>query len=779
MTEKRYTPLLVATIIAIPALAAANVYVQMNVPIEPPFFPRTVHPASPPEITVHDKKIAIETGDSPFRQLKTSNPEEFRKHVENGRRVYYQNCVFCHGDNMGGNGMFVHGLDPIPTNFADGDTIANLRETFLFWRAAKGGPGLPEEGGPWDSAMPAWEKILKEDEIWDAVLFLYEFTGERPSRQGDPPMISRRCTSFAFRPSPSGLRRTGRATGGKSLACAAVLFVSVCAWTMQTARSVRAQAPEVGTEAQRESGKNLYGKYCSQCHGDKGDGVGYATPHLYPSPATSRLASSRSGRLPTERSRRIRTCVNIIRRGMPYTSMPAWPDLSDQEVSDLAYFITTFSPDFANAENVPKPMEFPSAPAATKRDHRARKKTLRGERLPEVPRQPRTRRRTFGVDARGRLRQSDTRGGPFPTMDLPGRVVARGHLQDDDDGPERHADAVVRRRLAARAAMGDHGLHRLSVQRRRARLYQPRRRQVTVPDPIDLSKGAASFASAPCARFPIIGQIMEPGRQFHPPATSVMVQAIYDAESIAVLVRWNDMRADRTGKNEPSLPVSLADEEEPAKGGASSTGSVFGDQEVAQPPAAADPFAEPAAPVAPPSEFSDAVAIQIPTRSRRAPASPTSSSATLRTPSISGSSILARTDPLQFTGRGSADLAPNDTGDLTGVAGYDQGEWSVIFKRPLRASSGAALTTGGFLPIAFSVWDGFSRERGNRRGLTAWYSIYVEPEVVPSPLGPMARTALLILVLELIVIGWVRWSHGSRARGELGGEPSHPAATSV
>jgi mono/diheme cytochrome c family protein len=180
MTERRYLPLLVATVIAIPALAAANVYVQMNVPIEPPFFPRTVHPASPPEITVHDKKISIDAGDNPYRELEKSNPEEFRKHVENGRRVYYQNCHFCHGDNLSGNGMFVHGLDPIPTNFADGDTIANLRETFLFWRASKGGPGLPEEGGPWNSAMPAWEKILKEDEIWDAVLFLYEFTGERP-----------------------------------------------------------------------------------------------------------------------------------------------------------------------------------------------------------------------------------------------------------------------------------------------------------------------------------------------------------------------------------------------------------------------------------------------------------------------------------------------------------------------------------------------------------------------------------------------------------------------
>lgn len=180
MTEKRYATLLAATVVAIPALAAANVYVRMNVPLEPPFFPRTVHPASPPEITVHDKKIAIDAGDNPYRSLETSDPEAFRAHVENGRRVYASNCVFCHGDDLGGNGMFVHGLDPIPTNFTDAGTIPNLRETFLFWRIAKGGPGLPDEAAPWNSAMPAWEQFLSEEEMWDVVLFLYDFTNLRP-----------------------------------------------------------------------------------------------------------------------------------------------------------------------------------------------------------------------------------------------------------------------------------------------------------------------------------------------------------------------------------------------------------------------------------------------------------------------------------------------------------------------------------------------------------------------------------------------------------------------
>ena len=80
------------------------------------------------------------------------------------------------------------------------------------------------------------------------------------------------------------------------------------------------------------------------------------------------------------------------------------------------------------------------------------------------------------------------------------------------------------------------------------------------------------------------------------------------------------------------------------------------------------------------------------------------------------------------------------------------------------------------MPIAFSVWDGLSRERGNRRGLSLWYSLYVEPEDVPSAVGPMIETALFVLVIELAVIGWVRWRYTPRGR-ERSGASTHPAAT--
>ena len=303
MTEKRYTALLGAMAIAIPALAAANVYVQMNVPIEPPFFPRTIHPASPSEITVHDNRIAIDAGDNPFRDLETSNPEEFRKHVENGRQVYYRNCVFCHGDNLGGNGMFAHGLNPIPTNFADGQTLPNLSETFLFWRISKGGPGLPEEGAPWDTAMPAWEKFLKEEEMWDVILFLYDFTGERPaarprggrrtmtarlSRAGVSLSCSPRCAPgrwdrCARRVPTSGPRRSGSRAGPS------------------TSRTVRSAT------ARRVTARAMPRRICT------------------PGPGTSRPPSSKFGRLLTERSRPIRISSTSSGAACPTPRCPPGP----------------------------------------------------------------------------------------------------------------------------------------------------------------------------------------------------------------------------------------------------------------------------------------------------------------------------------------------------------------------------------------------------------------------------------------------------------------------
>lgn len=556
---------------------------------------------------------------------------------------------------------------------------------------------------------------------------------------------------------------------------ALVPLICACAASVGSQQVV---AQDTGSPAQREAGKVLYTKYCAQCHGDKGDGEGHATPHLSPKPRnfTSgkfKVRTTPNGALPTHQD-----LVTIIRRGMPYTSMPAWPALSNQDVDNLAYYLTTFAPAFADAGSEPKPIELPSAPSVSDDSVAAGKKLYED---------------TGCVRCHGTVGRGD--GPSAPT------------LKDDFEQPIRAADLTqpwtfrgggTREDIFRTMSTGFNGTpmpafaDSLSVEQRWAitdyilslpdgdgpgytNLVIARH----VGEKIDLAKGAASFATAPVARLPIVGQIMEPGRQFHPATTSVLVQAIHDSESIAILVRWHDMSAQKTGSNAPSMAVPIEEEEESTSPAASSD-NPFGDQEVAEPAAEPqDPFAEAEAPAEAASEFSDAVAIQVP---KAVPAD-------ARKPYFlfgdSQNAVdlwffdLATSEPARFTGKGSTDIAPADIGGLTAVASYDQGEWSVIFKRPLRDESAASFSTEQFMPLALSVWDGFSRERGNKRGLTLWYSLYVEPDVVPSAVGPMIRTALVVLALELIVIGWVRSQHRARSRGELGPQPSAPSATSA
>src|SRR3989442_9396580 len=106
----------------------------------------------------------------------------FKKHVAAGAEIYIRNCVYCHGDNLDGKGHFAYGFNPPPANFQDPGTIAMLQEAYLFWRIAKGGPGLPKESTPWNSVMPAWEDRLTEEQIWEAIIYLYDATGQHPRR---------------------------------------------------------------------------------------------------------------------------------------------------------------------------------------------------------------------------------------------------------------------------------------------------------------------------------------------------------------------------------------------------------------------------------------------------------------------------------------------------------------------------------------------------------------------------------------------------------------------
>lgn len=510
-----------------------------------------------------------------------------------------------------------------------------------------------------------------------------------------------------------------------------------------------AGTPDLGTDAQRKSGEKLYTKYCSQCHGEKGDGNGYAAVHLIPRPRNFttgkyKIRTTGSGSLPTTQD-----IKNVIRRGMPYSSMPPWPQFTDDEVTDLAYFVKTFSADFQNPEYNVAPVELPKAPKYTKESAEAGRKVYE---------------ETGCIKCHGDLGRADgpsartlvdDLGVPIRPADFSQRWTFRGGPTREDifrtmtTGINGTPMPAFGEALTAdkRWAITDYiyslgggdepGYTNLVLARH-------------VDDPIDLAKGAAAFEGAKVARLAVVGQIMEPTREFHPPVVSVLVQAIYDQSDIAFLVRWNDMSAETTGSNGPAVPVPIEEEDAAPVAPAAAAGAV-------------DEWGEPiqgggAAAAKPAEQFSDAIALQFPLQIPTGARKPYF----LFGDGTNGVDLwfadLARQGADQYVAKGSGAITPADASDVTSAAHYDKGEWSVVFKRSLASSSGIPFNQGQFVPLAVSVWDGGSHERGSKRGLTLWSSLYVEPQVVVSPKGPALRMGAIVLALELGLIVWVRRS---------------------
>ncbi len=163
-------------LIALPLATGNWARNRFSTSIEPPPELRVVHPASPEQIVFREEPVRITGLENPLRE----DEEHWDENLAEGAQIYFSNCVFCHGPRLDGKGPLADGLNPPPADFTDIGTIAQLQESYLFWRISKGGPGLPRQAHSWNSAMPEWEKYLEVDQIWKVILFLYEGAGVSP-----------------------------------------------------------------------------------------------------------------------------------------------------------------------------------------------------------------------------------------------------------------------------------------------------------------------------------------------------------------------------------------------------------------------------------------------------------------------------------------------------------------------------------------------------------------------------------------------------------------------
>lgn len=540
-----------------------------------------------------------------------------------------------------------------------------------------------------------------------------------------------------------------------------------------------AAAPDLGTEQQREQGKQLYDKYCAQCHGVDGDGEGHATRRVKPRPRdfTSgkyKFRTTPSGMLPTDAD-----LAKVIKDGLPYTSMPGWPQLSDAEIQNVIYYLKSFSDAFQNESMLADPITI-GEPLPSSEESITRGREVyelmgcaachgdqgrgNGASSPTLKDDWGNHLRPVDMTQRWTFRGGPTRKDIFRTFSTGVNGTPMPSYYDSLEEKDRwHLVNYI----YSLGESDDPNYDTLLVAQ-------------SLDEELDISDPEALFAGASKARFPLLGQIVEPGRNFYPSHSSVEVRAVYNRQEIAFLVQWHDMRAETGGSNSPTVQVPPWDEDQGAAAPAEeeeAAGDDFWGVEVAAEDEGEEDFwgleEDDAAAAAPDTEFSDAVALQLPS------VLPTGNRKPYFIFGDSQSSVdlwfldLARPVLVQqFTGRGSQSLESSETDEFEASATYDNGLWSVVFKRDLKGRGGVSFREGQFTPIAFSLWDGFNRERGNKRALSGWFYVYNEPLERVSPVVPMSKAAGIALLLELILIVVIRRRY---ARGAAGAGPD-PAA---
>jgi DMSO reductase family type II enzyme heme b subunit len=531
LTDPGYRAVRLTLGILIPVLVGFYAYSQASAPAEAPLELRAVHPAPPASITFRGKEINLQSADTPVRKEIKQTPASREKHLAAGAAIYIRNCMYCHGDLLDGQGHFASGFNPQPADFVGPNTIAQLAEGYVFWRIAKGGPGLPKESTPWNSAMPAWEDRLTEEQIWQVVYYLYETTGH-------PPRV---MDSHASRPAPPG---RGFLAGG---------------------------APELGPRAAAAQtgdlalGKRVYELRCAGCHGASGKGDGPAAELLVPRPrdftAGKYKIRSVNGPLASDQD-----LLRIVTDGMPGTSMPAWRALPEKERSAVVAYIKTFAESYKGAklEPVSVPKEVSSSEASLRRGKKmfdafecvkCHGQAGRGDPAPGSdlkddwghPIRPANLHKpwTFrGGPARGEVVMrllTGVAGTPMPAIG--------DSVEDYRKSDEKDADVKD-------ASLWDLANYVRSLGPDRAGLASVLP-IAHVPGPVPDDPKAEFWAKRPGAAFSLVGQVIVDPRNFNPTVEMVTVRAVYTDQDVVLHLTWDDPTASDPTQGAPK-PDMLA-----------------------------------------------------------------------------------------------------------------------------------------------------------------------------------------------------------------------------
>ncbi|MEK7433525.1 MAG: cytochrome c [Cyanobacteriota bacterium] len=111
-----------------------------------------------------DNKLESFSGTT-LKELPFSKP-----HIENGKKIFMQNCATCHGVNADGKGLASVSFEVKPPSFLDTEFIRE-KSPYTLYRAIK--------NGMIGTLMPSWEYQLSIKEKWDVIEYIRSVSKEK------------------------------------------------------------------------------------------------------------------------------------------------------------------------------------------------------------------------------------------------------------------------------------------------------------------------------------------------------------------------------------------------------------------------------------------------------------------------------------------------------------------------------------------------------------------------------------------------------------------------
>ena len=711
--------------LAIPVLVAYIVYDAVKPGFDAPVELRQVHPAPPSKLQVFNKSYNLGTLENPVRaeilkmlgENKDAAMAKYNEAVAAGSQTYFENCFFCHGDLLDGDGPYASGFNPLPINFQDVGTIAQLQEGFLFWRITTGGPGLPREGTPWNSAMPVWHEMLNEEEVWNLITFLYDYVGQVPRM-----------------------------------------------WDQETSRAVSGMKEEIKSRRAGLSGQDLYRFRCAACHGEQGAGDGSAAERMYPKPRDFTYGLYKYKTSPGSLPPRDEDLFNTIKNGLEETGMPAWKSLlTDAQINSLipvlkGFDITsTWAPEEADED------AFDDEGRYTKTDFiKITEKEPEEDAVLYTPESVARGKEVFlkackechGNEGRGNItsgkKLADDWGFRIWPRDLSKPWTWRA--TNVSVQAETARDETIRN-IYSRLSIGIPGTpmpaHRAVEEGNKDPIeledrwhvsnYVYSLRENAAPEPggdtvLTGVKVAADLPDnpddevwqhAPQVSLRMVPNIIKEDRLFTPLNNAVSVRVLYNEQEIAFLLEINDRTDSRPGE-----PVSVG----------------IQDEELTM--------------------YADAIAVQFPKDDAYTTAPMVEKPLYRHGDAAHHTTIwywsagsmepeaASRVALLDGSGPDKPLAARKDDNSLAASGQWQDGRWRIIMKRPRQGGGGDLnFAEDRYIPISFANWDGSNGEIGSKHTLTTWYWLLLPPEMdvvkvygLPLGIGLLTFLAGLLLV---------------------------------